>query len=86
MLRSVKLKDRQRTHIEMRCLIIEWDLRILLHRLFHALHELLLQLFGKLVVGIDFQGFLIVLHYIHVVTLAILSWVLNDAHHIEEAA
>ena len=42
--------------------------------LLHALEELLSQLFGKLVVGIDLWGFLVVLHHIHIVTLTILGF------------
>ena len=54
--------------------------------LFHPFEELLLQLSGKLVVGVDLQGFLIVLHHIDIVSLTVLGRILHDAHHIEESA
>ena len=54
--------------------------------LLHALEELLLQLLGSLVVGIEFQGFLVVLHHVEVITLAVPGGILHDAYHIEEAA
>ena len=51
----------------------------------HALEELLLQISGKLVLGIEFKGLLVVLHDVEVVTLSILSGILYDSHHVEEA-
>ena len=55
------------------------------HRLFHPIKELLLKLLSKLIVRVDLQSLLIVLHHIHIVTLTILSRILNNAHHIEES-
>ena len=54
--------------------------------LFHSFEEFLLQLFGELVVGIEFQGFLIVLHHVNVVALTVLGGILYDAYHVEETA
>ena len=52
--------------------------------MFHSFIELLLELFGKLVVRVEFQGFFIVLHHIEIVTLAVLGRVLHNTHHVEE--
>ena len=56
------------------------------HGALHAFAEFLLQLFGEGIVGIEFQGLLVVVHHVDVITLAVLGRVLYDAYHVEEAA
>ena len=59
---------------------------LLAHGALHAFAELLLQLLGEGVVGIELEGLLVVIHHVDVITLAVLGWVLYDAYHVEEAA
>ena len=54
--------------------------------LFHPLKEFLLKLLGKFIVRVELQGLLVILHHIHVVTLAVLGRILHNTHHIEETA
>lgn len=55
------------------------------HRCFIPLVKLLLQLPGKLILRVDFQGLLIVLHHFQTVTLTILGWILDNSDHIKES-